>query len=206
MQSPGPTDSPAWACRRPGRLLRPPAPAIARPTLPPTPPHHSADCADGAGVGHRDSKQCRAGPGGSQARHGPADGHRSQPGASGHHQWHRAQQPLLPQPPLCCCCLPATVKPGWPGETGTLGWSWWRLNMYLRHVEPPAPASCVSSPLATTSTANSTSQSPHLTPPHPARGPETVRSERDNAVKESESHRTIIHCRKALAKPDAAIQ
>ena len=40
---------------------------------------------------------------------------------------------------------------------GTLGWSWWRLNMYLRHVEPPAPASCVSSPLALTSTANSTS-------------------------------------------------
>ena len=106
MQSPGPTDSPAWACRRPGRLLRPPAPAIARPTLPHTPPHRSADCADGAGVGHRDSKQCRAGPGGSQARHGPADGHRSRPGASGHHRWHRAQQRLLPQPPLCLL-LPA---------------------------------------------------------------------------------------------------
>ena len=30
--------------------------------------------------------------------------------------------------------------------------------------------------------------------------------ERDNAVKEPESHRTIIHCRNALAKPDAAIQ
>ena len=85
------------------------------------PPHRSADGADGAGVGHRDSKQCRAGPGGSQARRRPADGHRSRPGASGHHRWHRAQQRLLPQPPLCLL-LPARnrqARVAW--RTGTLG-------------------------------------------------------------------------------------
>ena len=65
--------------------------------------------------------------------------------------------PFCPSHPSAAAACPQPVKPGRPGETGTLGWSWWRLNIYLRQAEPPAPASCVSSPLATTSTPSSTS-------------------------------------------------
>ena len=132
---------------------------------------------------------------------------RSRPGASGHHRWHRAQQPLLPQPATPLLLLPARNR------QARVAWRNGHAGLVLVASEH------IFAPSRTTSTrrlclfaagnhqhTQQHSQSPHLTPPHPFRGPETVRSERDNAVKEPESHRTIIHCRKALAKPDAAIQ